>query len=416
MHLALLLIPLLATAFVGPRGEPPRKDLPGGPTRPVPPGSIPSPVADSNNLFTIDLFNRLRQEQGNLFFSPFSISSAMDMAWEGARGETASEMAKTLRIAIPRDSVGSEVRRLRERIDRNAQRNGYELAVANRLWGRKGKSFIESFLATMRDDYGAGLGELDFAREPDRSRDEINAWVEEKTKSKIRDLLPPGSINPQTGLVLTNAIYFKGEWAEKFPEKGTRTEPFHPAPRESVQVPMMHESITTAAGSPEGLKVLVLKYRGGDLSMAIFLPDRIDGLADLERDLTLEKVDQWLSSVRSQKVEIALPRFRTTSRFLLADALSAMGMPSAFEPARADFSGMDGERDLFISAVVHKAFVDVNEEGTEAAAATGVVVGITSIGPVEPMRFVADHPFLLLIREEASGAILFMGRVANPSA
>ena len=387
---------------------------PGGPGRAAPPDPAARSIARSNNRFGVDLYRQLRGAEGNLFFSPYSISSALAMTWAGARGSTESEMARTLLFTMPQDSVHAAMHALRTRLEDAAASGRYELAIANRLWGRQGQDFLAPFLETTRVSYGAALERLDFAGAPEASRTTINRWVEGKTKGRIIDLLPPGSITDLTSLVLTNAIYFKGRWPEPFRKDRTSDAVFHLDPARDVRAPMMNRSGRMLIAKLQGLKVLVLKYEGKDLSMAILLPNRVDGLADLEERLDADSLARWIDGARLEEVRISMPRFHTTSEFMLQDPLAAMGMPSAFDPKTADLSGTDGARDLFISAVVHKAFVDVGEEGTEAAASTGVVEGLSEARPLEPIPFIADHPFLFLIRDDASGAILFLGRLSNP--
>lgn len=374
------------------------------------------PLSAANGRFAIDLYREMGGGvAGNIFLSPYSISSALAMTWAGARGQTQEEMGRLLRFAAPPESIHAAMRELRSSLEGVAQKGDIELSVANRLWGDRAYTFLPAYLETTREAYAAALEPLDFVGAADASRGIINRWVEKETKDRIRDLLPPGSIDASTRLVLTNAIYFKGKWAKPFAKDATHDEPFHAIPAAEASVPMMHESLKADLATTDGGRLLLLPYEGNALSMAILLPDEADGLADMEKGLTWEKLDSWIGSAAPRQVILSLPRFRTTSMFTLSESLAKMGMPSAFDPAKADFSGIDGKRDLCISLVVHKAFVEVAEEGTEAAAATGVVVGITSIAPVEkPVSFVVDHPFLFLIRDNASGAILFMGRITNP--
>jgi serpin B len=244
--------------------------------------------------------------------------------------------------------------------------------VANRLWGQAGYNFLPEYLRVTEEQYGAGLGQVDFIRQTEAARKTINTWVEEQTKEKIQNLIPEGVLNELTRLVLTNAIYFKGDWASQFDKEATEEAPFHLTEEKTVDVPLMFQREEFRYGAVEGLQVLELPYVGDELSMLILLPEAVDGLAALEKELTPENLETWTKALRKQKVEVFLPRFRMTSEFNLTDVLQSMGMASAFDPDQADFSGMIGRRELFISAVVHKAFVDVNEEGTEAAAATGV--------------------------------------------
>jgi serpin B len=289
----------------------------------------------------------------------------------------------------------------------------YELRIANRLWGQTGYGFLRSYLETTRDDYGAELAQVDFVNQTEQVRREIDAWVEQQTNDKIKDLIPSGALDSLTRLVLTNAVYFKGKWEHEFDKKATQDAPFTVSADEKVDVPLMFQKERFRYGETGELQLLEMPYKGGDLTMLVLLPKKADGLAAIEEKLSAENLDKWSSGMRKQKVRTYIPRFKLTEEFQLNSMLSALGMPSAFDPDKADFSGMNGKRDLYITAALHKAFVDVNEEGTEAAAATGIVVGVLSVEP-EPKVFRADHPFAFVIRHNPTGSILFMGRVMNP--
>jgi serpin B len=258
------------------------------------------------------------------------------------------------------------------------------------------------------------LSELDFITATEEARKTINSWVEKKTNNKIKDLLKKGSVPKDTRLILTNAIYFKGIWKYQFKKKDTKKENFHLSEQKNARVYMMHmRKKTLKYMKGDGFAALALPYEGNDVSMVIFLPDRVDGLGVLEAKLTRENLKNWLAKMRRKKIaEVAIPRFKMTKDFVLGKMLQEMGMPTAFRFPGADFSGMTGRKDLFIGEVIHKAFVDVNEEGTEAAAATAVVMRTGAVA--RPTVFIADHPFAFIIRDNKSGAILFMGRVANP--
>ena len=369
-------------------------------------------LVQAGNAFALDLYGRLRGREGNLFLSPFSISTALAMTWAGARGGTAEEMARVLHLGPGREGVHEAYRTLLEEVRADGD-EGCRLHVANALWGDKGFQFRREFLELVETSYGAGLRQVDFRTAVEAARRTINAWVEKETRHKIRDLLKPGVLKPTTRLVLTNAVYFKGDWARRFDEKLTRPAPFWVTAGKKVDLPMMHQTGKFKYAAPDGLQVLELPYAGGDFSMVVLLPRKRDGLGDLEKNLSVENLAKWLKALRRRKVVVALPRFKATSEFGLGGVLKSMGMRDAFDASAADFSGMTGRRDLFIQAVVHKAFVEVNEEGTEAAAATGVVVGLTSVA-LSPPVFRADHPFLFLIRDRRSGSILFIGRLMNP--
>ena len=371
-------------------------------------------IVRGNNEFAIDLYGRLRERQGNLFFSPFSISSAMAMTWAGARGETGKQMASVLRFPANRQQVHQAFSALFNNLNGNGAARDYQLSVANALWGQKDDGFLSDFLSTMQTAYGAGFNELDFARDPENSRLAINNWVERQTQEKIEDLLPPGSIDSSDRLVLTNAIYFKGKWADQFKRSETANADFTVTREQKVSVPLMNQTSAFKYLEGNGYQALELPYAGKDLSMVILLPRQADGLPALERALTAEKLSAALARFDSQKVIVFLPKFRITAAFNLNQALADLGMPLAFSDG-ADFSGMNGRRDLRISLVIHKAYVDVDEEGTEAAASTATGLAIAAhIRPPEIPIFRADHPFIFLIRDNRSGSILFMGRVVNP--
>jgi len=377
-------------------------------------GKPMSEVAQGNNRFAIDLYARLREHPGNLFVSPNSISTALAMTYAGARAETAEQMAKTLHFSLPQDQLPPAFAALIKSLETSDSTRGYRLNVANRLWGQRGYHYLPDFLTITRDQYGAGLAEVDFA-DSERSRQMINSWVSEHTQGKIENLIPTGVLNALTRLVLTNAIYFKGDWSAPFTKAATQDAPFFVKAEEKTPVPLMQRKGSYRFWSGDGLKVVDLPYAKGDLSMIVILPDAIDGLPALEAKLSEQNMATWLTGLKSQTVLVHLPRFKMSSQFSLGDVLKKMGMPLAFDRNHADFSGISSPNELFIAAVIHKAFVDVNEEGTEAAAATGVVVAMRAARvPSQPAVFRADHPFLFLIRDNRSESILFMGRVNNP--
>lgn len=387
-------------------------------------------IVEGNNKFALELYAKLRGTDGNLFLSPYSISTALSMTHAGANGRTAEQMAEVLHLpqVLLRMMCGTEDNIVGETVpqwvhtafgkiikDLNARgkKGGYELRVANALWGQKGYAFLDEFLELIEANYDGRLSEVDFAAATEKARKTINAWVEKKTNNKIKELIKPGVLNRLTRLVLTNAIYFKGNWDVQFKKNRTHPAPFTLANGSKVSVPMMNQKERFKYMETEDFQALELPYVDNELSMVIFLPKRTDGLADFEKTLTAEKLSERLNKLNKREVIVSIPKFKMTSQFSLASVLKSMGMADAFVPDVADFSGMNGKRDLFIQAVIHKAFVEVNEEGTEAAAATGVVIGITSM-PARPPVFRADHPFLFLIRDNLSGSILFVGRVMDP--
>jgi len=374
-------------------------------------------VVEGNSAFAFDLYAKLKTAKGNLIFSPCSISTALAMTYAGARGDTAAEMEKTLRFALGQDALHPAMADLVDDLNARGGDEGkaaYELVVANRLWGQSGYNFLAPFLELNRTYYGAGLELVDFARATEAARKKINAWVEDQTRDKIRELLKPGVLNALTRLVLTNAIYFKGNWASEFKKERTADAPFHVTPEKTVDAPMMRQTEKFGYAETGDVQVLDMPYVGDDLSMTILLPKKADSLGDVEASLSAAQLKTWIARLREEKVAVFLPRFKVEFGLGLSETLKAMGMPLAFSNA-ADFSGMDGTRDLYITAVIHKAFVEVNEEGTEAAAATGVVVGLKS-APMKPLVFRADRPFVFLIRDRATGSVLFIGRVTDPTA
>ena len=370
-------------------------------------------VVQGNNAFAFDLYGKLsQQENDNLLFSPYSISTALAMTYAGARGETEAEMAKVLRFGLPQQRLHPAFAVLIANLN-SEDRKGYTLSVANRLWGQRGYGFLPDFLKTTKDRYGAELAMLDFAGNTEQARRTINLWVEDQTQQKIKDLIAKGVLDQLTRLVLTNAIYFKGTWKSQFDEKQTRGLPFAVSPDKRLNVPTMHQKARFRHAALPDCQVLDLPYSGEDLSMLVVLPKKVDGLAELEKSLTVDKLKTWTSRLHWSKIHVFLPKFKMACQFQLKSVLAEMGMAQAFDSRRADFSGMTPKPDLFISAVIHKAFVDVNEEGTEAAAATAVVMKLRS-RPKPPPVFRADHPFMFLIRDNRTGSILFLGRVMNP--
>jgi serpin B len=374
-------------------------------------------VVKGNNQFAFDLYHQLSKQdlgkKGNLFFSPQSISIALAMTYGGARGDTADEMAKALHFGLPKTMLHPGFGALIREMNGEGKKRGYQLSVANALWGQKGEGFKEDYLRLVKDYYGGGLKEMNFADNPEAARKEINAWVEKQTQEKIKDLLPQGVIDKLTRLILTNAIYFKGDWNSQFKKDRTREEGFDDGSDVKRKVPMMHQTAKFKYLDAGDLQVLEMPYAGKELSMVVLLPKKVAGLGDMEKSLTADKLAGWLGKVREQEVIVSLPKFKTTSEFSLKDALEALGMKKAFQMPGADFSGINGKDDLYITAVVHKAYVDVNEEGTEAAAATGVVIGVKSLPPPKP-EFRADHPFVFLIRDTRNDSVLFLGRVVEP--
>lgn len=373
-------------------------------------------VAQGCNEFATDLYARLRSEKAdNLFFSPYSVSVALAMTYAGAEGQTEAQMAKVLHFALPEAKLHTGFNKIQKRLTSNGEAPVFQLRVANRLWGQKDFHFLSPFLQVTSKNYGAELGLVDF-KQTEQARKTINSWVEEKTDDKIQDLLGAGVLDASTRLVLTNAIYFKARWEHEFSKSATADAPFRLAGRHEVMVPMMHQQHRFRYGESGGVQVLELPYADdGSLSMLVLLPKKIDGLSDLEKTLTSENLQKWSAGLKSRLANVYLPKFKVTSQFELGDVLSSMGMSLAFSD-KADLSGMSTQEQLYFSAVIHKAFVDVNEEGTEAAAATAVALRAAAElpRPEEPIEFRADHPFVFLIRDNRTDAVLFLGRLVNP--
>jgi serpin B len=364
-------------------------------------GAAPAP----DHRFAGDLYKTLAShEKGNLFFSPASVSVALSMTREGARGDTRAQMDQVLGAggALALDG-GKEV----------------ELRLANRLWLQAGYAFEQPFLDGTAKLYGAHAEIVDFrgVGAAEQARKKINDWVEGQTNHKILDLIPPKGVDEYTRLVLANAIYFKGKWATQFDKKETHDQPFFLDGKRSVKAPLMHAHAHFGYLRDRGVQIVSLPYKGGALDMVLIVPDAKDGLAEVEQHLAL---DRWLRPLYEDEVDLSMPRFKATYAVMMNDALRDLGMKDAFDQDKADFSGIADPAKtrglpLYIAAVFHKAFVDVNEEGTEAAAATAVVMAEPdAVHEVPVVR--ADHPFLYLIREHKSGQILFMGRVVDPTA
>ena len=391
-----------------------------------PPAERPAPtpdqlaVARGDNEFAFDLFKQLHEKEGNLFLSPASISTALAMTYVGARGQTAEQMAKALHFTLPPEKLNPAFAALirdwnGEGID--PKQRGYQLSVANALWGQNGYPWKPKFLETTKKYYGAGLREVDFIGATEAARKTINAWVEKETKDRIKELVPEGVLDADTKLVLTNAIYFKGDWAAQFDKKRTFDQSFNLSADRKVKVPMMHRTGDYRFLDGGTFQALEMPYKGNEMSMLVLLPKKIDGLADLEKSLTADKLADWYKRLNeTEDVEVTFPKFKVTAEFSLNDELKKLGMTDAFG-GKADFSGMNGKKnDLFISAVLHKAFVEVNEEGSEAAAATAVIVKKeAAVDPQMKPVFRADHPFVFVIRDNRTGSVLFVGRVADPS-
>lgn len=377
-------------------------------------------LVEGNTAFALDLYHQLAPADSNLFFSPYSISSALAMTYAGAAGETAEEMAKVFHFPQDETYLHSGFNALGQYLEGLAdleipkdQGDPFQLNIANAIWGQKDFHFEQSFLDTLAVNYGAGLRLLDYIQDPEKSRQTINDWVSDQTQDKIQDLIPQGAIDSDTRLVLSNAIYFKATWLEPFQDSRTEDGPFYGLGGEEYQVPLMSTGSDASYlyYDGEGFQAIALPYVGGEVSMLVLVPDE-GNFAEFQASLTPETLDMIWGQMSYQAVQLRFPKFEFESEISLADSLAAMGMPSAFSDT-ADFSRMTGAKDLFISDVFHKAYVGVDEEGTEAAAATAVVMSLTA-APLDPLQLTVDRPFLFLIRDHQTNTILFLGQVTQP--
>ncbi len=381
-------------------------------------------LVSGNSAFAFDLYHALTEKDGNLFYSPYSISVALAMTYAGARGETERQMADTLHYRLSQEKLHNALNGLDLDLASRGKNSGFEdserirLNIANAIWGQSGYQFAPDFLDLLAGSYGAGMRTVNFAENPEGSRKAINDWVAESTEDRIRDLIPKKGITEQTRLVLANAIYFNASWLWTFDEELTDDHPFHLLNGDSVNIPIMTQTADFGYVKKEGYLALELPYRAGNMSMLVLLPD--EGMFnEFETALDTDLVRQALEEMEYTYLRLKMPKFKVESQFKLNKVLEDMGMPNAFSGSAADFSGMDGHKCgddpgcLVISDVFHKAFVSVDEKGTEAAAATAVAMA-TSSRP-EPQPVVIDRPFIFLIRDTETDAILFVGRVLDPS-
>ena len=370
-------------------------------------------VIEGNNAFALDLYQMLSGEDGNLFLSPFSISAALALALVGAEGDTQTQMEDVMQVMLAEDAFHDNFGALMRDLGGEDRGRGYELDVANRIYGQQDYGWDDTFKAVNEEDYGAPLEELDFSADAEAARQEINDWVAEQTQDKIPELYKANDITTQTRMAITNAIYFQAQWAEQFDESRTWDDDFTTADGREVIVPLMHQEgeMEWAHVDADGLTLLRLPYEDDEVSMILLLPDEGVTVFDVEALLEPDTLSGWIDALQSEKVTMSLPRWETKQRFVVSDMLVDMGMTDAFDAAMADFSGMTGgDNELFISKLIHEACIDVNEAGTEAAAATGAVLEAST-----PAFFYVDRAFNYLIRDDLTGSILFMGRVADPS-
>lgn len=373
-------------------------------------------IAEHNNQFAFDLYKKvILQKDKNVFFSPFSISTALAMTYAGANATTADEMQEALHFEANTSVFHGRYHAYLERLESSAKDN-IELNIANRLWGEKNFEFKKDFIEINKSAYASPLSSVNFIEQPKASRNRINKWVEQQTKDRIKDLLAPGMITTDTRLVLTNAIYFKADWLHSFSKSSTRSRAFNLSDQSVKDTDFMHQQRVMGYIETSKYKSVRLPYSGDKQSMIVVLPKQHTDLEKIETSLNQKVIDEVLKA-RPTLVELALPKFKITEPLGLSSFLKQMGINQAFDVS-ADFSKMSTEGDLFISDVVHKAFIEIDESGTEAAAATAVVMSLesTSVTPAPiPKQFIADHPFVFFIVDNETEAILFMGRIMDPT-
>jgi serine protease inhibitor len=390
--------------------------LPRFSTTEIVPSAQVREVVQGNTALAVDLYQQLRGGEGNLFFSPYSLSAALAMVYAGAKDGTRQQMAQVLHFPLDQERLHRAFAQLQTSLD-DLQRTGdVTIGVANSLWVQEGHTLLPEYVALVKQHYNVSITSLDYRR-PQQACKKINEWVEQKTNGKIKDILDSSALDALTSLILVNAIYFKGTWQSQFDSQSTTNMPFHVTASKSVDTPMMIGIIKAKYSESRSLQILELAYTGHSTSMLLLLPGRINGLDDVEADLSLESLAEWKSGLREMKVRIILPKFTMTCQYQLDQTLQAMGMTDVFKLSQANLAGMTGKPDLYVSAIIQKAYVEVNEKGTEAAAATATV-STKSRGfrpPREPPIFQADHPFMVLIQERRTGSILFMGRVTDPT-
>lgn len=378
-------------------------------------------LAQDNSNFALSFYNEIRQEEGNIIFSPISLSLALSMALAGAETSTEQALLTALQFSLPEDEIYPAFNALMIAIEESQEKpmeesggDEFQLNIANSIWGQAGYDFEQEFLDILARNYGAGMYLVDYMRDPENARQLINDWVEEETQEKIMDLIPPGAINTLTRLVLANAIYFNASWQHPFDKEGTENAPFITLGGAEIEVDMMRlfgERLSYFRG--ENFQAVDLPYLSSDFSMTVIVPDQ-GSFNTFENELSSELITNIQNSLISQSVNLQMPKFDYESTINANDPLAVLGMSNAFDPDLADFSGITEVEKLFISDVLHKATITVDEEGTEAAAATAIIMRATSIDPDEPIELMIDRPFLYFIQHNPTGSILFMGRVTQP--
>jgi len=397
-----------------------RSDRPRLPAPPLDEARVPE-LVKGNTAFALDLYRALFAKEENLFYSPYSLSAALAMAYAGARGDTERQMAEVLHYTLPQpqlhpafnaldQALVSEGEGEDEETLRQNSKQAFHLHITNALWGQQGYSFLDAFLDTLAENYDAGLRIVDFGQTED-TRHAINGWASDQTEGRIQELLPPGVLNAETALVMTNAVHFKAAWMQAFPEDSTHDGAFTLLDGGQVTAPMMEQAAQLGYAERPGVRAVEMPYAGGELSMVILLPEA-DTFEAFAQELDARQLGAILSDLKPTGVQLTMPKFRIDARFELKDALMELGMVDAF--GEADFSGMDGTHELFIREVCHKALLAVDEAGTEAAAASAVVM--ERKGPRVAQEVSIDRPFLFLIRDVETDTVLFLGHVVNPAA
>jgi serpin B len=377
-------------------------------TNPDVPDADRRALVSGNTAFALELYQSVRKADENLLLAPYSISTALAMTYAGARSATETQMAGALHFDLPQARLHAAMNQLDLELDSRAVR----LDTVNQAFAQQGYEFLGSFLDVLATDYGAGMMLVDFATHTEGARTTINGWVSDQTQSKIPELVPPNVLDFNTVLVLANAIYFKAEWLNAFDPAKTEQGAFTKADGSAVDVPMMHEEIDLGYAEGDGWQAVEVPYSGKELTMLAILPAVGSDGFDLELDA--DGLTAIVGALSQQKVALAMPRLQFACPTNLKDPLTALGMTDAFDASKADFSGMDGTQMLYIEAALHQATIEVNEQGTEASGSTAVVVGTRGVAP-SPKTVSLDRPFVALIRDVATGTVLFIGRVADPS-
>ncbi len=372
-------------------------------------------LAESNNLFAVDLFKQIQSKSENLIFSPYSIGTVLAMIYSGSGGKTAAEMSEVLYFPTQEllDPVEST---MRESMQATDTMQGTDFRLANAIWAQEDFSFLPDYLARVEKYYDAPLSLMDFVETSNReeSRKEINHWVEEKTNNRIQDLIQPGILDASTRLVLTNAIYFNGGWMFPFDTAATFPSLFHTSKQESIKTDFMHQTRSYPYYEDEEIQAISLPYKNKRMALMVILPKSIEGWRLISQVINYERINLVISGMGTREVQLALPKFRSELQINLRQELTSLGMGTAFN-RHADLSGMTGEENLYVDEVIHKAFIEVNEMGTEAAAATAAIIGLKSSLRDDPVRFNADHPFVFFLLDRQTGCIIFTGRLVKPS-